>query len=98
MIEGLNKLFESRVRLGAMSALMVNDRMDFNTLKDLLSVTDGNLASHLSALEKNGFITVDKEFVGRKPRTTYAATSLGRKEFQAHLDALEKLLKQQFGK
>jgi len=98
MIEGLNKLFESRVRLGAMSALMVNSRVDFNTLKDLLKVTDGNLASHLNALEKNGFITVEKEFVGRKPRTTYAATSLGRKEFQAHLDALEKLLRQQLGK
>lgn len=98
MIEGLNKLFESRVRLGAMSALMVNNRQDFNALKDLLNVTDGNLASHLSALEKNGFITVEKEFVGRKPRTTYAATSLGRKEFQAHLDALERLLRKQLGK
>ncbi len=95
MIEGLNKLFESRVRLGVMSALMVNDRVDFNTLKGLLGVTDGNLASHLSALEKNGFVTVDKEFVGRKPSTTYSATSLGRKEFKAHLDALEQLIRKQ---
>jgi len=93
MIEGLNKLFESRVRLGIMSALMVNDWMDFNNLKELLSVTDGNLASHLSALEKNEFIEVSKQFVGRKPKTTYRATVLGRKEFQAHLGALEKLIK-----
>lgn len=96
MIEGLNKLFESRVRLGVMSALMVNDRVDFNTLKELLGVTDGNLASHLSALEKNGFIEVQKEFVGRKPRTTYVATAFGRREFQAHLNALEQLIKKQF--
>ena len=74
MIEGLNKLFESRVRLGVMSALMVNDWMDFNSFKELLGVTDGNLASHLSALEKHGFVEIQKQFIGRKPRTSYRAT------------------------
>ena len=93
MIEGLNKLFESRVRLGIMSALMVNDWMDFNSLKELLKVTDGNLASHLSALEKNELVEVQKQFVGRKPKTTYRATVMGRRDFQAHLTALEKLIK-----
>ncbi|MCI5054661.1 MAG: transcriptional regulator [Flavobacteriales bacterium] len=95
MIEGLNKLFESRVRLGVMSILMVNDSIDFNSLKELLNVTDGNLASHISALEKNELIIVNKQFVGKKPKTTYEATSKGKKLFQEHLDALEKLIKGQ---
>ena len=72
-----------------MSALMVNDSLDFNTLKDLLGVTDGNLASHLKALEKVEYIDVQKQFVGRKPNTQYAATQQGKKAFSAHLDALE---------
>lgn len=94
MIEGLNKIFESRVRLGIMSVLMVNDEIDFNSLKELLNVTDGNLASHIAGLEKNEYIKVIKEFVGKKPKTSFAATALGKKAFQDHLAALEKLLNQ----
>jgi DNA-binding PadR family transcriptional regulator len=93
MIEGLNKLFESRVRLGIMSVLMVNNWVDFNTLKDLLKVTDGNLASHISALEKNEYIQVRKEFVGKKPKTSFGATKNGKLAFKKHLKALENLLK-----
>lgn len=93
MIEGLNKQFESRVRLGVMSVLMVNDWVDFNSLKEDLGLTDGNLASHILALEKNQYIEVSKEFVGKKPRTKYRVTNLGRAEFEQHLTALEKLLK-----
>ncbi len=93
-IAKLNKVFESRIRLGIMAALMVNDCMDFNTLKELLELTDGNLASHLKALEQAEIIVVSKQFVGRKPNTTYAATSNGRDLFRQHLDALENLLKQ----
>lgn len=78
-----------------MSALMVNDSLDFNTLKELLGVTDGNLASHLKALEKVDYIDVQKQFVGRKPNTQYVATLPGKKAFSAHLDALEMLLKAQ---
>ena len=81
LIEGLNKNFESRIRLGIMSALMVNDSLDFNTLKELLKVTDGNLASHIKALEKNEYISVNKQFIGKKPNTTYAATQFGKIEF-----------------
>lgn len=92
-IHKLNKAFESRVRLGIMSVLMVNDSMDFNTLKELLQVTDGNLASHSSALEKEGLIHIKKEFVGKKTLTTYSATKIGIKAFEDHLDALEKLIK-----
>jgi DNA-binding MarR family transcriptional regulator len=93
-IEKLNKAFESRIRLGIMSALMVNDAVDFLELKDLLDVTDGNLASHIAALEKMDYIAVKKEFVGKKTRTSYIVTNLGRKEFNYHLNALEKLVKQ----
>ncbi|MEY2828260.1 MAG: hypothetical protein RIQ33_118 [Bacteroidota bacterium] len=93
-IDKLNKSFESRIRLGIMSVLMVNDTMDFIAMKELLQTTDGNLASHISALEKEEFIKVTKQFVGKKPNTTFVATKLGKKSFTAHIDALEKLLKQ----
>jgi len=92
-IHKLHKAFESRVRLGIMSVLMVNDSVDFNTLKELLDVTDGNLASHAAALEKEGFIHIKKEFVGKKTSTTYTATKTGIKAFESHLDALEKLIR-----
>lgn len=92
MIQNLNKEFESRVRLGIMSVLMVNDWVDFNEMKQLLEVTDGNLASHSAALEKTGFIDIKKEFVGRKTRTSYRVSPAGRTAFEQHLAALEKLL------
>lgn len=92
-IQDLNKAFENRVRLGIMSILMVNDSVDFNRMKELLKVTDGNLASHVSALEKEAYIHVKKEFVGKKPLTTYSATKIGMKAFEDHLSALEKLIR-----
>ncbi|HNP24280.1 MAG TPA: transcriptional regulator [Panacibacter sp.] len=92
-IENLNKAFDSRVRLGIMSALMVNAEINFNQLKELIQVTDGNLASHLKALEESGFIKVNKGFIGRKTNTTYAATKAGEKAFRMHLDALEQMIR-----
>ncbi len=92
-IESLNKAFESRIRLGIMSALMVNDYIDFASMKELLDVTDGNLASHVTALEKLSFILVNKKFVGKKPNTTYQITEEGREAFMKHLTALENLIK-----
>lgn len=92
-INTLNKTFENRIRLGVMSLLMVNEKLDFNTLKEMLDVTDGNLASHLSALEKSEYISVFKQFIGKKPKTTYSVTPEGRKAFNEHLDALEKLIR-----
>jgi DNA-binding MarR family transcriptional regulator len=92
-IADLNKAFESRVRLGIMSILLVNDVVDFGTLKEQLQLTDGNMASHLSALEKADYISITKQFIGKKPNTTYAVTAIGRKAFSDHLDALEKLIK-----
>ena len=78
-----------------MSALMVNDTIDFKALKDLLGVTDGNLASHLKALEQQEIIVVSKQFIGRKPSTTYRATGHGKELFHRHLAALEDLIKNQ---
>lgn len=88
----LNKIFDSRVRLGIMSAVMVNDEVSFNELKELIQVTDGNLASHLKTLEESGFLKVHKGFVGRKTNTTYAVTKAGEKAFRQHLEALEKMI------
>ena len=93
-IDRLNKAFENRIRLGIMSALMVNASIDFLTLKELLDVTDGNLASHITALEKMEYIAVKKEFIGKKTKTTYMATKLGKIEFNHHLRALEELIRQ----
>jgi len=73
--------------------LMVNDWVDFKTFKEMLDLTDGRLASHIKSLEENKFIEVKKEFVGRKPLTSYCASKKGRKAFSDHLDALEELLK-----
>ena len=92
MISKLNKEFESRVRLVIMSFLFVNDWVDFTEMKNLLEITDGNLASHSTALEKSEYIEVKKEFVGKKPKTSYRATETGKKAFGEHLSALEKLL------
>ena len=92
-IENLNKTFDSRIRLGIMSALMVNASINFNDLKQLISVTDGNLASHVKALEESGYIKVQKGFIGRKTNTLYSATKAGEKAFRAHLEALESLIR-----
>ncbi|WP_294298240.1 transcriptional regulator [uncultured Chryseobacterium sp.] len=91
-INQLNKEFESRVRLGIMSVLMVNDWVDFSEMKSILEITDGNMASHSNALEKAGYIEVKKEFVGKKPKTSYRVTQSGREAFTEHLNALEKLI------
>ena len=95
IISGLNKVFESRVRLGIMSVLMVNESYDFNDLKEALDVTDGNLASHLKALENKGLIKVNKQFVGRKPNTSYSATEEGIELFRDHLKNLENIISNQ---
>ena len=95
LISGINKVFESRIRLGIMSVLIINDSCDFNSLKETLNVTDGNLASHLKALEEKGMIRVNKQFIGRKPNTSYSATDAGIAEFNLHLKALESLIKAQ---
>ena len=92
-IKDLNKIFDSRIRLGIMSALMVNDEVNFNELKELLDITDGNLASHLKTLEESGTIKVQKGFIGKKTNTTYSVTKQGEKAFKAHIAALEEMIR-----
>jgi len=91
-ISNLNKAFDSRIRLGIMSSLVVNEEMNYNELKELLQVTDGNLASHLKGLEEAGFVKVYKGFIGRKTNTSYKITRAGEKAFKQHLDALEQMI------
>jgi len=93
IIANLNKAFDSRIRLGIMSILSVNESADFSTIKDLLELTDGNLASHIKALEGLDYIQCTKQFIGRKPNTKYTITESGRQSFQEHLDALESLIR-----
>ncbi|MEP6794056.1 MAG: transcriptional regulator [Saprospiraceae bacterium] len=93
LIGALDKTFDNRIRLGIMAALSVNESIDFNTLKTLMDVTDGNLASHLKGLEAAAYIIVQKTFVGRKPMTRYKITKPGRKAFETHITALEKLIR-----
>jgi len=93
IIANLNKAFDNRVRLGIMSMLMVNEWVDFKTFKEMLELTDGRLASHVKALEEHQFIEVRKQFIGKRPNTSYKASALGKKAFNDHLDALEALLK-----
>ncbi|WP_255502267.1 transcriptional regulator [Olivibacter sp. XZL3] len=95
MLEEFDKAFESRIRLQIMSVLAANESYDFSSLKELLEVTDGNLASHLKALEKEAYISVNKRFIGRKPNTRYEATEKGVEAFRKHLESLEKLIRQQ---
>jgi DNA-binding MarR family transcriptional regulator len=92
ILVNINKLFESKVRLGIMSMLLVNESVDFNSLKQHLGLTDGNLASHMTALEKSKYVKVNKSFIGKKPNTTYSVTAGGRRAFNEHLDALEQLI------
>lgn len=94
-IDDLHKAFESRVRLGIMSALAVNDSLDFTSLKGYLDVTDGNLATHLRKLEKEDFIRAEKSFIDNKPNTSYSMTPEGKKAFEEHLNVLEKIIKSQ---
>lgn len=93
-LNDINKAFESKARLGIMSVLMVNESVDFSTLKQLLGLTDGNLASHTRALEELGYIQCEKRFIGRKPNTSFSVTQAGSKAFKAHLKALEQFLSQ----
>lgn len=93
ILKDLNKAFENKIRLGIMSALMVNEFLDFNALKELLDVTDGNLASHLKSLDKSKYVIFRKEFLDRKPNTKYSVTPEGREAFLKHISAIEQLLK-----
>lgn len=93
--DNLDKVLEHRLRLQVVSVLVANESYDFNALKELLDVTDGNLATHLKALEREKYISINKSFIDRKPNTRYKVTERGRTAFRKHLEAMEELIKQQ---
>lgn len=93
--EHLDKILENRIRLQIMSVLMANAHSDFNSLKEILNITDGNLASNLKTLEKEKYISISKSFINRKPNTKYKATEKGKTAFRKHLDVLEALIRQE---
>jgi len=92
-VDTLNRVFDNRIRLAIMSVLSVRDETEFNALKQLLGVTDGNLATHVAVLERHRYLRVRKAFRGKKPRTTYAITESGRKAFAEHVAALERVIR-----
>lgn len=93
--ENLDRVLEHRVRLQIMSVLIANDSYDFNSMKEIIGLTDGSMASHIKALEKEKYISVSKSFIDKKPNTKYKVTERGRSIFKKHIDALEELIKQQ---
>lgn len=92
-LDALDDVIHQKVRLGVMSILIAENEVDFNFLKSEFGVSDGNLSTHLTVLEEHGYITVRKEFVGKKPRTTYTPTLAGRRAFEAYVAALEALVR-----
>ena len=92
IIAKIDPAFDHRNRLGIMALLVNNERVEYNTLRSSLELTDGNLASHLKPLETNGYIAIHKVFIARRPQTTYSATDQGRSAFKTHLDALESMI------
>jgi DNA-binding MarR family transcriptional regulator len=95
LFENLDKALEHRMRLQITSVLVANDSYDFNALKELLDTSDGNLATHLKALEREKYISISKSFIDKKPNTRYKITERGRATFKKHIDAMEELIKQQ---
>ena len=93
IIKNINEIFTAKIRLGVMTFLAMEKKMDFTTLKNLLEVSDGNLGAHLRVLEDAGYIKVDKQFVDRRPKTTYTITDKGIKAFNQHLQELETIIK-----
>ncbi|MGO8670359.1 MAG: winged helix-turn-helix domain-containing protein [Capsulimonadaceae bacterium] len=91
-VGSLDEVIHQKVRLGIMSALMARAEADFRFLKETLNVTDGNLSIHLTKLEEAGYIESRKEFVRKKPHTTYSPTDRGREAFSGYLAALERIV------
>lgn len=89
----LDRLIHERLRLGILSALAVNESLSFQDLKKLMQTTDGNLSVHARKLEEAHYITCNKSFEGRVPRTSYSLTSAGRRALERYLDHMEALIR-----
>jgi DNA-binding MarR family transcriptional regulator len=79
--------------MAALVALPSGEGLDFVTLKSLIQLTDGNLSSHLSTLEQAGYVSLDKSFEGKKPKTRIVVTTKGREAFSKYIEELEKIIK-----
>ena len=90
---GLDRLIHERLRLGIVSALAVNSSLSFNDLKRLMKTTDGNLSVHARKLEEAHYVTCNKSFEGRVPKTSYSLTPLGRRALERYLDHMEALIR-----
>jgi DNA-binding MarR family transcriptional regulator len=88
-----DRLVYERVRLGIMSALAVNEQLTFNELKALFEVSDGNLSAHARKLEEAGYIACSKSFEGRRPKSEYRLTAVGRKALYRYLEHIEAVIK-----
>ena len=88
-----DRLVYERVRLGIMSALAVNEQLTFNELKALFQVSDGNLSAHARKLEEAGYIDCSKSFEGRRPKSEYRLTQVGRKALHRYLEHIEAVIK-----
>lgn len=88
-----DRLVYERVRLGIMSALAVNEQLTFNELKALFEVSDGNLSAHARKLEEAGYIACAKSFEGRRPKSEYRLTAVGRKALHRYLEHIEAVIK-----
>lgn len=89
----LDKLIHERLRLGIVSALAVNESLTFNELKGALKTTDGNLSVHARKLEDAAYITCEKSFAGRMPKTEYRLTAAGRRALAGYLDHMEAIIR-----
>jgi len=93
-LRGLNKVLLDKCRLGIMTILYLNKRVDFKYLLSALRTSEGNLASHLNRLEREGYIIVIKRFKGRRPQTLYELTEEGRRAFEKHIEMLEEIVRE----
>lgn len=89
----IDEVIHSRIRLAIMSALIASEAMEFTALRDLIKATDGNLSANLKKLEDAGYISVRKEFINRKPASSYSLTENGKTAFAAYIENLERLIK-----
>jgi DNA-binding HxlR family transcriptional regulator len=89
----LDQVIHERLRLGMVSALAVNDTLSFGDLKRVLNTTDGNLSVHARKLEDAGYVSCNKFFQGRTPRTEYSLTPMGKKALEKYLEQMESIIR-----
>lgn len=92
-VNNLNDLIHTKIRLGIMSLLMIYEECDFTYLKKSLSVTDGNLGSHLKKLEDAEYVVITKTFISKKPKTIVQITNLGADAYKEYISTIEAILK-----